>query len=1213
MKKLLSVLGINIVLFVSACTGGSSDGTTDNNTNNKVQQAKIVSMKVMNNQAVPAEAIKEMRVYAETDSGVTLDVSEEVQLSTSDSTVASVLAGNLIEAKKVGATQLKMSLYGQTYTETITVAANEVSRVEITTDDPLEMRVGHPQILTANLYDVNGDLLEGVKPAWTSSKTGIVKVDRNTGLATPIVIGDAVVITATSNGKSDTISVNVTTAVLNSISLTEKDHKTTLAVGTSGKVIVTGEYVDTNHKYFDEDVSSLVAWSNSDPEQLSVSTTGIIKAEQHGNVAVSIGVSIGTVVADPIFINTTAATIDSIVIVPGTELTLAKGQTQYLHVYAKDSNREYHDITQEVGLTITPANSGIVQVMGGKDKGLIRGMQADANTEVNILYETPDKRNIITSIKVHVSNAKMTGISLSPENLTLIKGQTQHLTVMNNYSDGTSSEISPADIKSIVWENSEPSTVSLNQQTLIVKGLSEGKSSNLRAAIKETKSNQSTITVSPAKIMGLRISPTNDMSLKEERTFAAEALLSDGSSIKNFNTNISWSSSETDIISIDPKTGVATTHEREGIARIRVTYKGDSGKDIIGFADITAKKNFTASLVLKSISPFEGETNVSRRPDIHFEFNKKALHVKHANVKLLNKNGGEIEIGDIVEDGTAYTFSPKKDLDKTEIYSIVLGSGITDLADNPFQTTTVHFTTGTTTILSASLESPKDLDNASLSPNIRLHFNKPVDNVNTQTVKLHKGSINGPAVNIAIKANNDIEYYARYTFTPVHNLDKSTKYYVVLSNAIRDEEGNHLNQKDEVSFTTGNFVAPEAEITPVNNAENIVKHPVIKVHFSKEVINVNNDTISLHKDSVSGKDIEITPVNLDGTNDYTFSPVDDLETLTEYHIVLSKGIIDKEGNRLHEVSSKFTTGDLSELKVVSTFPSDKEENISALPTIQIRLSKDVINVDDTTVKLYRDSVNGTEVSTINITKSPGHVLTFSPKANLEAFTEYYIVVKGLKDHIGNELNHSIHFKTANNDSVSLIAPQSTTDVSRLTEIKIQFANAVKNLDMSNVKLYSNNNQVEIKNIVNHGDNVYQVYVKDDLLRNSHYKLIVSDIISDNGFTVKSSEFDFTTNNKAIAELHNTTAGSTYVLRYSVDSRGAHSDLNGGEVMLVEFNSYVYTAVKIDGRVNSDSCTYKEITSGQNERYWIRHEGAYQGDVSAVKYDHSQLERECELL
>jgi uncharacterized protein YjdB len=126
--------------------------------------------------------------------------------STSDQSIASVDGNGLVTAKAVGTATITATSETKTATAQVTVSVAPVATVAVA-PSTVSILQGATTQLTATTSDASGHVLTGRTVTWSSSDKTRATVDGN-GLVTGVSYGQ-VTITATSEGKSGTATVNV--------------------------------------------------------------------------------------------------------------------------------------------------------------------------------------------------------------------------------------------------------------------------------------------------------------------------------------------------------------------------------------------------------------------------------------------------------------------------------------------------------------------------------------------------------------------------------------------------------------------------------------------------------------------------------------------------------------------------------------------------------------------------------------------------------------------------------------------------------------------------------------------------------------------------------------------------------------------------------------------------------------------------------------------
>jgi uncharacterized protein YjdB len=130
-----------------------------------------------------------------------------VTWSSGTTAVATVSPSGVVTAVAEGTATITATSEGKTGTATITVTPIPVATVTVSPSSA-SVKKGNTVTLTATTRDAGGHVLTGRVITWSSSDTSKATVS-STGVVTGVAAG-SVVITATSEGKTDTSNVTVT-------------------------------------------------------------------------------------------------------------------------------------------------------------------------------------------------------------------------------------------------------------------------------------------------------------------------------------------------------------------------------------------------------------------------------------------------------------------------------------------------------------------------------------------------------------------------------------------------------------------------------------------------------------------------------------------------------------------------------------------------------------------------------------------------------------------------------------------------------------------------------------------------------------------------------------------------------------------------------------------------------------------------------------------
>lgn len=245
---------------------------------------------------------------------------------------------------------------------TVTVGPKVLVSIVITPASPTLQTTQTATFHATPIYS-DGSTSPSITPTWSSSNLAVATMATNT--ATAVSVGSAT-ITATQGSISASTTLNVTSATLNSISVTPA--ASSVAVGQSQQLKAIGVYADGSTA----DLTGCAAWSTSGPDVtvLSESVTVV-----NGVVVFASGVATGvapTPVATPVVVTATWQTINgnaqvsvtakvlrSIAVTP-VSATVLSGQTQQFKATGTFSDASTSDITNTaLWKSLTPASATI--------------------------------------------------------------------------------------------------------------------------------------------------------------------------------------------------------------------------------------------------------------------------------------------------------------------------------------------------------------------------------------------------------------------------------------------------------------------------------------------------------------------------------------------------------------------------------------------------------------------------------------------------------------------------------------------------------------------------------------------------------------------------------------------------------------------------------------------------------------------------------------
>lgn len=200
-----------------------------------------------------------------------------VTWSTSSASVAAVSATGVVSAVAPGSATIIATVEGKTATASIVVSLVPVSSVSVSSATA-SLYVGQSVDLSATAKDSAGNTLTGRTGSWFTSNASIASVS-STGVVTAVAPGTTT-ITATVEGKTATATIAVSLVPVASVT-----------VGPSTATLYPGQTIDLGATARDSAGNTLtgraIAWSTSDADIATVSSTGVVTAVAAGTATVT--------------------------------------------------------------------------------------------------------------------------------------------------------------------------------------------------------------------------------------------------------------------------------------------------------------------------------------------------------------------------------------------------------------------------------------------------------------------------------------------------------------------------------------------------------------------------------------------------------------------------------------------------------------------------------------------------------------------------------------------------------------------------------------------------------------------------------------------------------------------------------------------------------------------------------------------------------------
>jgi len=274
-----------------------------------------------------------------------------------DPTVAFVAVNGtgLVSGNAIGSANISATSGSITGSTSVTVTAAVISSIAVTPGS-VTIPAGTTQQFTAMATFTDSSIQDVSSLATWSSSSGSVATVSSSGLAAAVSVGSSTM-TATMGSISGTGALTVGPAVLQSITLSPQNA--TMGKGTTLQFTATGNYSDSST----QDLTSLVTWTSSDSNTVSINSAGLATGRQFGSI--TIGAALGSVNAS------TGLTVNknplvSIVVTP-VNPSISVGQTQQFTATGTYSDASTQDLTKTAHWS--SSSSGVATINNGVSGG----------------------------------------------------------------------------------------------------------------------------------------------------------------------------------------------------------------------------------------------------------------------------------------------------------------------------------------------------------------------------------------------------------------------------------------------------------------------------------------------------------------------------------------------------------------------------------------------------------------------------------------------------------------------------------------------------------------------------------------------------------------------------------------------------------------------------------------------------------------------------
>jgi len=472
--------------------------------------------------------------------GSTQDLTSQVTWSSSSAAVASIgnTAGSygLATSETSGSTTVSATLGGVSGSAPLAVTAATLVSIAITPNN-LTLADGTDRLFTAiGTYSDGSTENLTASVTWNSSVPAVAPISNASGskaLATAEAMGTTTLGAVLGNVSGST-SLTVSAATLVSLAITPPNPS--IADGTSEQFTATGTYSDNSTQNLTNDV----AWTSSVPATASISSAqgsnGLATGSGVGTT--TIGASVGGVSAAT-GLSVTAATLTSIAVTP-TNPSIPNGTGEAFTATGTYSDGTTQDLTAAVSWSSSAPSTATISNASGSN-----GVATSANQGSATITATLG--GVSGSTALTVTAATLVSIGVTPPNPSIANGRAMSLVATGVYSDGTTQNLTA----SVAWSSSNTAVAAISNAAGS-NGLatSNGQGSTAIRAALSGISGSATLTVTPATLVSIGVTPANPNAAKgTTKQFTATGVYSDNST-QNLTTAVTWSSSATGVATI---------------------------------------------------------------------------------------------------------------------------------------------------------------------------------------------------------------------------------------------------------------------------------------------------------------------------------------------------------------------------------------------------------------------------------------------------------------------------------------------------------------------------------------------------------------------------------------------------------------------------------------------------------------------------------------
>src|SRR5690554_4023395 len=324
-----------------------------------------------------------------------------------------------------------------------------------------------------------------------------------------------------------------------------------------------------------------------------------------------------------------------------------------------------------------------------------------------------------------------------------------------------------------------------------------------------------------------------------------------------------------------------------------------------------------------------------------------------------------------------------------------------------------------------------------------------------------------------------------------------------------DSDGDGLSDGAEVADGTDPLnpdrTAPQVELTnPVAGAVDVPENKSISVRFN-EPLSAKSVRAGVFKLLRQGS-LEVSgSLRLTGEGrELLFTPSDLMLDYTSY-VVQIEGVRDLAGNPLAApFEFEFTTGntiDTTKPRVAGLTPAHNSVDVPVNSLLSLMMSEPINPDTVTEAGIYVvDTITNQRIFGALSVSDDKLVISFVPNAAFLVGRRHQIVVSGVKDLFGNEINWAqYYFDTAfdadgaSPEVVATTVLNGDTQVPLNTRLAVRFNEPVNGLSLRALSLLRNGEEVPVDRFIENGNRTLRIQPIAPLAPNTTYELVIGDV------------------------------------------------------------------------------------------------------------------------